>query len=67
MGKYLDIDDVVCGHPVAKQELQELRWALEQLSDGKNWFHTSDEPGGPHTAWRGVGEPDEIARKALGI
>jgi len=35
---------------------------LNALCTDDNWFHTSDEPGGPHTAWRGEGEPDEIAR-----
>lgn len=39
--------------------------ALEVLSDSRNWFHTADEPGSPITAWRGAGEPDEIAEAAL--
>ena len=47
--------------------IAELEAALETLSTDANWWHTSEEPGGPHTAWRGPGEPDEIARAALGV
>ena len=39
--------------------------ALEIIANGENWFHTTDEAGGPYTAWRGKGEPDEIAETAL--
>ena len=39
--------------------------ALEIIANGDNWFHTTDECGGPYTAWRGKGDPDEIAEKAL--
>lgn len=39
--------------------------ALEIIANGDNWFHTTDEAGGPYTAWRGKGEPDEIAEKAM--
>ena len=42
-----------------------LREALDRFADTDNWFHTADEPGGPFTAWRGNGEPDEIAQEAL--
>ena len=39
--------------------------ALEIIANADNWSHTTDEAGGPYTAWRGKGEPDEIAEKAL--
>ena len=39
--------------------------ALEVIANGENWFHTTDEAGGPYTAWRGSGEPDQLAEKAL--
>ena len=39
--------------------------ALQVIANGDNWFHTTDEDGGPWTAWRGEGEPDDIAESAL--
>ena len=48
-----------------EKENGRLRKALQTLADGRNWWYTSDEPGGPHTAWRGPNEPDALARKAL--
>ena len=38
--------------------------ALEVIADQQNWFYEYEEIGGRST-WRGVGEPDEIAREAL--
>lgn len=46
-----------------------LSEALDLMANPNNWFHTTDEPGGPFTAWdpddKELGEPDQIAGKAL--
>jgi hypothetical protein len=39
--------------------------ALAKIADAQNWFHTTDENGGPYTAWRGDGEPDQLAENAI--
>jgi hypothetical protein len=48
-----------------KVECEEARKALRIIADSRNWFHTTQEVGGPYTAWRGKKEPDEIAADAL--
>lgn len=48
-----------------ERERDEARAALRVIADCQNWFHTDKEEGGPYTAWRGDGQPDEIAEKAL--
>ena len=45
--------------------MKQIIGALETLANSNNWFHTSDEKGGSYTAWRGEGEPDEIAEETL--
>ena len=63
--------DIVAARATAKQIIREheahnaLVEALEKIANPDNWFHTTNEDGGPYTAWRGEGEPDEIANKAL--
>lgn len=47
------------------KENKRYREALERIANSINWWHTSNEPGGPYTAWRGEGEPDDIAEAAL--
>ena len=46
-------------------EIERLREALREYENADNWFDTSDEAGGPYPAWRGDGEPEDIARRAL--
>ena len=46
---------------------EKLREALREYENADNWFDTSDEAGGPYPAWRGNGEPEEIAARALKI
>jgi hypothetical protein len=46
-------------------KLDTARKALRIIANAKNWFHTTEEVGGPYTAWRGKKEPDEIAADAL--
>lgn len=46
-------------------ELKKAREALRVIADCRNWFHTCKEEGGPYTAWRGDGQPDQIAEYAL--
>jgi len=49
----------------AEADLDRAIKVLKKIGDSDNWFHTTGEPGGPYTAWRGKKEPDEIAIKLL--
>ena len=50
------------GHDAGADPVGQL---LGKMASTRNWFHTAYEPGGPYLAWRGTGDPDEIARGAL--
>jgi len=58
--------------PFLQLRVKELEKALKKLANADNWFHITDEYDNtiivnPVTAWRGKGEPDEIAEKALSL